>query len=277
LIAMLVVGFPAVVLPSFHAHAAIESCNRHRVTMAGGSTAFYQAFLNVQREQRDTPILPWVRLFAGGGAPMPPALWHEIREEIGVRTLHGYAMTEAPMAAMGRWEHTDDELATTAGTPVRGMEMRVVGGEIQLRGKTLFRGYTDPALDRECWDGDWFRTGDVGEIRDGHLVVTGRIKDIIIRKGENISAVEVENLIATHPSVQAVAVIGLPDEARGELVCACVELRPAKTLTLEELAEHLRDLNVMPQKVPERLEIGRLPRGGTLQKVLKTELRERLL
>ena len=104
-------------------------------------------------------------------------------------------------------------------------------------------------------------------------MVTGRKKDIIIRKGENISAVEVENLVQTHPAVAAVAVIPIPDDERGELVCAVVELVDGQALDLPTLTAHLRAQGVMPQKLPERLEVvDALPRGGTLGKVLKTEL-----
>ncbi len=142
------------------------------------------------------------------------------------------------------------------------------------------RGYTDPALTAGAFDADgWFRTGDLGLLRtDGHLVITGRLKDIVIRKGENISAQEVEELIRTHPAVGEVAVIGLPDRERGERVCAVVTLaEPEGTgLTLGALTAHLRRAGLMPQKLPEQLEIlDALPRGGPLNKVLKGALRER--
>ena len=97
-----------------------------------------------------------------------------------------------------------------------------------MRGPMVCKGYVDEAQTAEAFDEEgWFRTGDVGHLRpDGHLVITGRIKDIIIRKGENVSAKEVEDLLYTHPRVGAVAVIGLPDPSTGERVCAVVEPRP---------------------------------------------------
>ncbi|MGW7557678.1 AMP-binding enzyme, partial [Streptomyces rimosus] len=125
----------------------------------------------------------------------------------------------------------------------------------------------------------WFRTGDLVLLRaDGHLVLTGRLKDIIIRKGENISAPEVEELVRAHPAVADAAVIGLPDRERGERVCAVVTLDGTAdgTLTLPALTAHLRRSGLMPQKLPEQLEIlPELPRGGPLNKVLKAALRER--
>ncbi len=277
-LAMLVVGFPAVLLERFEPHDAVAAYRRHGVTMAGGSTAFYQALLAVQRETPDEPILPTLRCLSGGGAAMPPAIFHAVRAELGVPTLHGYAMTEAPMAMMGRYGDPDELLATTAGPAVRGVEARIADdGEIQLRGTTVTPGYTDPELDAAAFTGDgWFRTGDLGELHDWRLVVTGRRKDIIIRKGENISALEIEHLAATHPAIRDVAVIGVPDEERGELVCAVVEPEPGRTIDLAGLVAHLADAGIMRQKLPERLElVDAMPRSATLGKVLKAELRKR--
>jgi acyl-CoA synthetase (AMP-forming)/AMP-acid ligase II len=276
-LAMLVVGFPSVLLERFEPKAAVATYRQHGVTMAGGSTAFYQALLAVQREAPGEAILPTLRCLSGGGAAMPPAVFHAVRAELGVPTLHGYAMTEVPMCMMGRWGDPDELLATTAGPPVRGLEIRIAeDGEIQLRGTVVSPGYTDPALQAAAFTDDgWFRTGDLGELRGGRLVVTGRIKDIIIRKGENISAVELEHLGATHPAVKDIAVIGLPDEERGELVCAVVEPEPGQTIDLPTLVEHLAAAGIMRQKLPERLElVEAMPRGATLGKVLKAELRK---
>jgi non-ribosomal peptide synthetase component E (peptide arylation enzyme) len=140
------------------------------------------------------------------------------------------------------------------------------------------RGYTDPAMTAEAFDEDgYFRTGDVGHLRDdGHLVLTGRLKDIIIRKGENISAKEIEDLLYEHPKVGDVAVIGLADRARGERVCAVVQTAPgAEPLTFDEMVAHLSSAGLMAQKVPEQLElVDALPRNETLNKILKYKLRE---
>jgi acyl-CoA synthetase (AMP-forming)/AMP-acid ligase II len=161
---------------------------------------------------------------------------------------------------------------------VLGCEVRVVDGEVQVRGPMLCRGYTDAALTAEAFDADgFFHTGDLGHVRpDGHVVLTGRKKDLIIRKGENVSPRELEDLLAAHPSVAAVAVIGLPDAARGERVCAVVELRPdAKPLALADVVAYCRQAGLMSQKIPEQLEVvDALPRNATL-KILKHELRAR--
>jgi cyclohexanecarboxylate-CoA ligase len=107
-------------------------------------------------------------------------------------------------------------------------------------------------------------------------VLTGRLKDVIIRKGENISAKEIEDLLYQHPKVGDVAVIGLPDRERGERVCACVETATgAEPLEFAEMVAFLKDHELMVQKIPEQLEVlDALPRNNTLGKILKTDLRD---
>ena len=289
LVTMLSLGFPAVLIEVFSAPDVLPVLRRHRVTMVGGSTAFYQAFLAEQRKDPATPILPSLRLMSGGGAPKPPELHYEVQREIGGRGIaHGYGMTEVPMIAQGSPHDTDEQLANTEGKPVDGAEVRIVTlagrpagpdeeGEIRLRGPMVFRGYTDPALTPEAFDdASFFRTGDLGKLRsDGHLVVTGRLKDVIVRKGENISAKEVEDLLYTHPKVADVAVIGLPDPDRGERVCAVVQgPEGGEPLTFDEMVSFCRAAGLMTQKVPEQLEVRPdMPRAAT-GKIVKTKLRE---
>jgi acyl-CoA synthetase (AMP-forming)/AMP-acid ligase II len=228
---------------------------------------------------------------SGGGAPKPPELHFEVKREIGGRGIvHGYGMTEVPMITSGSPHDTDEQLANTDGKPVVGADVRVVKldgslagpgeeGEIRVKGPMVFRGYTDPALTAEAFDADgYFRTGDLGRMRaDRHVTLTGRLKDVIVRKGENISAKEIEDLLYTHPKVEDVAVIGLPDPQRGERVCAVVQLSgraEADPLTFEEMATYCRDAGLMVQKVPEQLELrSEMPRAAT-GKIVKTKLRD---
>jgi non-ribosomal peptide synthetase component E (peptide arylation enzyme) len=199
-------------------------------------------------------------------------------------------MTEVPMICQGSPLDTDDQLAHTEGAPVTGAELRIVledgsiagpgvEGEVRVRGPMVFRGYTDPALDAAAFDDEgFFRTGDLGHARpDGHITLTGRLKDVIIRKGENISAKEVEDLLYQHPQVGDVAVIGLPDRERGERVCAVVEVAPgAEAPTLDVLTSYLKEAGLMVQKIPEQLVVvDQLPRNATM-KVLKYQLRSQL-
>jgi len=289
LVMILSLGFPAVLMEAFVPSDAVEVFSSHGVTMAGGSTAFYQAYLNEQRKQPGEKIIPSLRLLSGGGAAMPPEIFAEVGREIGVKVAHGYGMTEIPMITMGSPKDSDEQLANTVGMPVHGAEIRLVDahgnvapvgvdGEVRVRGPMVCKGYTEPAYNDEAFDSDgWFRTGDIGHMRvDGHLVLTGRLKDIIIRKGENISAKEIEDLLYAHPKVADVAVIGLPDPSRGERVCAIVETADgAAPLSMGEMVDYLEAEGLMTQKIPEQLEVvDALPRNETLNKVLKYKLRD---
>ncbi|MGW5419158.1 class I adenylate-forming enzyme family protein [Streptomyces sp. NPDC003943] len=277
---LLLYGFPAVMFEQFALPDALDEYRRHGVTVAGGSTAFYAMFLAEQRKQPGEPVIPTLRLLAGGGAPKPPEIYHAVVRELGCRLTHGYGMTEVPMITMGDPGDTAENLATTEGRPPAGMEIRITAdGEVRLRGEAVCRGYLDPAQTAAAFDEDGFLiTGDVGHLTpSGHLVLTGRIKDIIIRKGENISAKEIEDLLHEHPGVGDAAVIGLPDPERGERVCAVVEQPPgAAPLTLDEVTAFLRKAGLSVFKLPEQLEVvDALPRNETLRKVLKYKLRER--
>jgi acyl-CoA synthetase (AMP-forming)/AMP-acid ligase II len=289
LVTQLTIGFPAVLVEAFSAPDVLPIFRQHGVTMVGGSTAFYVAYLAEQRKDPGHPILPTLRLMSGGGAAKPPELHYEVRDEIGGRgVVHGYGMTEVPMIANGSPSDTDEQLANTDGKPVEDAEVRILTldgrvagpgeeGEVLVRGPMVFHGYTDPNLTAESFTADgFFRTGDLGVVRaDGHLSLTGRLKDVIVRKGENISAKEIEDLLYTHPKVIEVAVIGLPDPERGEMVCAVVQLAEgADGLDLPEVAAFCRLAGLMTQKIPERVEIRtEWPRAGT-GKIVKKTLRD---
>ena len=214
-------------------------------------------------------------------------------------------MTECPIVAMNSVRDPDEKLAATEGRATRGVEIRVVRtrvksffasssasrseldgalaapgeeGELRVRGPQLFRGYLDASLDPGAFDAEgFFRSGDLGFVDvDGYVVITGRLKDVIIRKGENISAKEVEDLLYTQPKVADVAVIGLPDPEVGERCCAVVACRDlADPLRFEEMIDHLTRQGLLRQKLPERLElVDAVPRNPT-GKILKHELRRR--
>jgi acyl-CoA synthetase (AMP-forming)/AMP-acid ligase II len=286
---MLSFGFPAILVEAFSTPDVLPLFRRYGATMVGGSTAFYVAYLAEQRKVPDQPILPTLRLMSGGGAAKPPEVHYEVRDEIGGRgVVHGYGMTEVPMISNGSPTDSDEQLAQTDGKPVEGADVRVVTldgrvagpdeeGEVRVRGPMVFHGYTDPALTAEAFDADgYFRTGDLGKLRaDGHLALTGRLKDVIVRKGENISAKEIEDLLYTHPMVVEVAVIGLPDATRGERVCAVVQLADgADGLELVDIVDFCRQAGLMTQKIPEQLEVrDEWPRAGT-GKIVKKSLRD---
>jgi len=291
---------PAATVPAPIAEAALSPAPpattipllaKHGVTQATAGTAFHQAYLAAQRAQPGEKLFPNVRTFPGGGAPKPPQLHYDIKAELGGSGIvSGYGMTECPTMAMNRAFDDDEKLAHTEGRPSPdAVELRVVTfderiaaageeGEIRVQAPQLCKGYVDESLNAAAFDADgYFRTGDLGYLDDdGYVVITGRLKDVIIRKGENISAKEIEDLLYTHPDVEDVAVIGLPDEKTGERCCAVVVPKAGHApLGFDAMSEHLRAAKLMVQKVPEQLEIvDELPRNPT-GKVVKHELRKR--
>ena len=152
-----------------------------------------------------------------------------MKDELGgAGIVSGYGLTEAPILTMADVDDPDEELADTEGRADAGRRaahrharrQRRPGpgeeGEIRAKGPQLMLGYLDASLDADAFDDEgYFRTGDLGTLdADGYVTITGRLKDVIIRKGENISAKEVEDLLYTHPKVADVAVIGLPDPSQ---------------------------------------------------------------
>ncbi|MGW0659603.1 AMP-binding protein [Streptodolium elevatio] len=285
-----VFGVAMILTESFDPAVTVELLRREGVTLAGAGTVFHQTYLAAQRRDPDRPLFPEVRCFPGGAAPKPPGLHAQMKKELGgVGIVAGWGLTEAPILTMAGVEDPDDALAAAEGRPTNGVRLRVVAsdgsdaapgseGELRAKGPQLMLGYLDPSLDAEAFDEDgWFRTGDLGRIDGaGNVFITGRLKDVIIRKGETISAKEVEDLLSGHPDVAEVAVIGLPDPATGERACAVVVAAdPGSPPTLDALGEYLRGQGLMVQKLPERLEIvGTLPRNPA-GKVLKKDLKER--
>ena len=284
-------GFEVVLFSKFDAKEVPRLLADHNVTITGGSSTFYHLLLGAQVESgASAPLVPTLRMLMGGGAACPPELHKKVQRHLGVSIMHGYGMTEAPMVCLNRPTDTVEQQRYTSGSPNIGVEVRIVGGtsdgapevlshgfdgEIEIRGANLTSGYVDRAqwLTVTTPDG-WFRTGDRGYLRpDGHIVISGRSKDLIIRKGENIAPDEVQNELLGHPLVDDVVVLGLPDELRGELVCAVVKKSTRHaTPALDELSAYLDSRGLMKQKWPERVVVvGEFPLTG-LGKVDKAAL-----
>jgi cyclohexanecarboxylate-CoA ligase len=230
------------------------------------------------------------RLFSCGGAAVDPTLVREAAARLGCVAKRVYGSTEFPTITTTGPDDPPERRVDSEGRAIGANEVRLVDemdapvpvgheGEILARGPECFLGYQNPALDAEAFTADgWFRTGDLGTLdAAGYLRITGRRKDIIIRKGENISARELEDLLAAHPAVAEAAIVGLPDAVAGEIACAVVRLRPgAAPPTLAGVAEHLTAQGLSRRKLPERLEVvDDFPRTAS-GKIVKRVLRERL-
>jgi acyl-CoA synthetase (AMP-forming)/AMP-acid ligase II len=289
MVASLTTGFRFVAFDQWDPVATPERMAAHEPTILGSAVPFFLAFLNAQERHGAEPLYPRLRIGTGGGAPLPADLNRAMREAFGIRGIcNSWGLTEFPIVTFATPDDDFEVLDTTVGFPVRDVEVRVVSdddrllgsgeeGELRLKGPQCFAGYVDPALDATAFDDDgWFRTGDLGLVdADGRVRVTGRLKEIVIRNAENISALEVEELLFRNPDIADAAVIGLPDSRTGERVCAVIVPVDGKSVGLDDLVEHFRSLNVAPYKIPEQVEVvDAIPRNA-MGKALKNDLRAR--
>jgi cyclohexanecarboxylate-CoA ligase len=279
-------GSSTVYMDTFDPDLAIDLIARHAVTSAGGPPAILQAMFAAPGYTPEK--LRTLRTSGSGAADVSPELMRELHDKFRTFAFRSYGMTECPMFTCGRPGDPEEKLYGTDGRPVPGATARLVDeqgrpvapgveGEIEAYGPQLCVGYLDPALNSAFTADGFFRTGDLAVAdADGFIRITGRRKDIIIRKGENLSAKGIEDELAAHPQVADVAVIGVPDPHSGERVCACVVLKPAAgPLGLADLRAFMEDRGVMRQKIPEQLElVDELPRNAT-GKVRKDLLRAR--
>jgi acyl-CoA synthetase (AMP-forming)/AMP-acid ligase II len=224
-----------------------------------------------------------------GGSSVPAAV-SDRADAMGISIVRMYGSTEHPSITGSRHDEPRDKRLYTDGRPLPGVEIRLLDddgkevsagtpGEIYSRGPDCFPGYTDPALTNESFDTEgWYATGDVGVLDDdGYLSIVDRKKDIIIRGGENISALEVEELVLRLPGVAEVAVVAAPDSRLGEHACAFVRPLPGQHApTLDVMRAHLHAAGLARQKWPEEIrtidDFPRTPSG----KIQKFALRDRL-
>jgi len=216
------------------------------------------------------------------GAPPPTRTIERVRAELGWEFIQIYGLTEtAPLLTVNRmrseWAdldpHEQARLLGRAGTPALGVRIAVdTDGEVLAQSNHNLDGYWEnPAETARVTDGGWFHTGDGGAFEDGYLTIADRKKDVIISGGENVSSIEVEDALNSHPAIREAAVIGIPDEKWGELVTALVVVDT--DVTAEELIRHCREY-LAGYKCPKRIEfLDALPRTAT-GKIQKFKLRE---
>lgn len=272
-------GATAHLLEQWDPGAFLEVVERERGTFCGGPTVFLQGVVDhPDLDRYDTSSL---RLFPTGGADVDPELIRKGLYRLKVRTGRGYGSTEFPSITSSTGaDEPEHRRIETEGRPIGANRVELRDGEVWAKGPERCLGYRDPTLDAESFDDDgWFRTGDLGQIdAEGYLTIVGRVKDIVIRRGEKISARELELLLSEHPEVTEVAIVAVPDAERGEIACAVVvPRRSARPPTLDDLATHLLDRGLSRRKVPERVEIvAALPRNAA-GKVQKAALRAMVL
>ncbi|WP_424808410.1 CoA transferase [Rhodococcus sp. 27YEA15] len=280
------VGAPLVLQDRWDPEVALDLIDTHGCTYTLAATPFIVDLLSAASTG---PVRGQsLRYVASGGAAIPRHLFPRVRETFGAELLAVFGASESYVTT-ATTPGSADLLAMSDGNPLTGIEVAILdeegdpvpagsAGEIVTRGPQLFLGYLgDPDLTRRSFRGEWYRFGDLGLIDDnGMLHVTGRIKDIVIRGGENISVREIEEALAGHPSVDGVAVVGYPDHRLGERCCAVVVPAPGHAPDLRSLTQFLLEQGIATFKLPERLElIDALPMTAT-GKVRKADLRSRL-
>jgi acyl-CoA synthetase (AMP-forming)/AMP-acid ligase II len=268
-------GYDTIMMDRWDAVRAAELIDEFGVTAMAG-TPFHLATLLDACEARPG-VCTTMRDVLTGGAGVPPALV-ERAERAGWKVARCYGSSEQPTVTASTSDDRLEHRAYTDGRPLPGAHVRIAhDGEVLVIGPDQFFGYTNPSLDEAAFTDDgWFCTGDVGRLDDDRLVITDRKKDIIIRGGQNISASEVEGVLARHEAVAEAVALAMPDDRYGERVCAVVVLRPGCQLNLDAVRAHFFAAGIARHKTPERLvivdDLPRTPAG----KVRKHELREQL-
>lgn len=289
----LLIGHALIVSAAFDPERNADLLIEEGATLIGSGLPFTNAYLRIAAERGTVPLFPSARATLGGGSGRPHALSAAAAAKLGgVGIISGYGMTECPYITWGTPGDTEEQHAAFEGVPGPGGEVRIVVdadghpvargdvGEIRVRGPQLFHGYVDETLNAGALDDDgFFRSGDLGFLdADGRLCVTGRLKDIIVRKMENISAQEVEAALSTDPAIADVAVIGLPDDESGERVCAVVvPADPGQPPSLASVQAHLRTTALNIRKFPEQVEIVPTLARNPLGKLVKSDLRRQFL
>ncbi|SDM25907.1 Acyl-CoA synthetase (AMP-forming)/AMP-acid ligase II [Geodermatophilus siccatus] len=279
------VGARQVVLRKVDGAEILRRVEQHGVTVMAGAPAVWNAVLDAAAEwDGEVPGRDRVRIIVAG-APPPSKTIARVEAELGWEFNQIYGLTEtAPLITINRPRAEYDDLEreerakrlSRAGVPALGTRLQVSeSGEVLAQGNTVLAGYwNNPDASAEALEGGWFHTGDGGSIDDGgYLTISDRKKDVIITGGENVSSIEVEDVVFSHPAVAEVAVIGVPDEKWGEMVTAVVVVAEGQQVTAEEIVAHCRG-RIAGYKIPKRVEFrDELARTAT-GKIQKFKLRE---
>lgn len=275
----LLLGATAVLMERWDPEEGIGYLVNERCTHFAGATPFLMQTLAAARQAGSR--LPDLKVFICGGASVPPSLIREAAdyfERAAVTRVYG--STEVPVTTVGVTDRNDVEHAaeTDGRAGIATIKLSDVG-EVLARGPQMLVGYVHAEDEANVFDDEGFyRTGDEGRWVDGdYLVISGRIKDIIIRHGENISPKEVEDLLVGHPDIAEVAIVGLPDPRTGERACAVIVPKGIKHPDIAALHDFLVAKGVAKFKIPEQVEIRDSLLKNDAGKVLKHKIRAELM
>jgi len=276
-------GASFVVMDPFKPLEIFEAIQKYKVIYFGCTPNMLYGLMN--HPEVDNYDLSSLENVLTGGGPVLRDLIDGFKNKFGVDVLQGYGLTEG--CAGYTYTRVDMEYRPgSCGIPLPNVEMKIVGeegkevprgapGEVIVRSPYNMKGYwnNDDATGETIIDG-WLHTGDVGYMdEDNYLYLVDRVKDMIIMSGENIYPTEIEDILADHPAVGQVAVIGAPDERRGEVPCAVVVLKPGESATEDELIEYLKP-KLASFKVPKMVKFRDAMPTSAVFKVLKRELRK---
>lgn len=281
-------GGTAVIATGTDTEAIFATVERERVSVIASVVPLISGWLDSEVPKRFD--LSSLKVVQNGGARLAPELRARLASRFGCTPQEIYGTAEG-LINMTRLDDPQDLLLESSGAPVSDHdEIKVLDdddrevpdgqtGELVTRGPYTIRGYYNaPEKNAEAFTADGFyRMGDIVRKRGRHVFTEGRRKDLINRGGEKISCDEIENLIFGLPQVKGVALVGLPDPVFGERACACVILQPGTTLGFDELIAYLREQKIASFKLPERLEIMAEFPVSPVGKILKRELREKVL
>jgi cyclohexanecarboxylate-CoA ligase len=267
-------GMRAVLLGRFDPERALDLVETERISFMAGPPTFFVAMTEQMKGR--TREVSAVKLISTGGASITPAFVETTAQVFGCRVKRTYGSTEAPTVTTSTNDDPIEKSRDTDGRAVGEVELRIIEpttgarmgpgepGELWVRGPELFAGYRDPDQTAAALaPGGWFRTGDLGTVDpEGWLTIVGRLKDIIIRGGENISASEVEAILEAHPAISQAVAVGYPDPLMGERVAAfVVSDRP---FDLEDCRQWFAERGAAKFKTPERVHrLDALPQLGS--------------
>jgi len=284
-------GSCQVLLETWNVEEAMGEITRHRVTLPIGVPTM--PIMMLQRPDFDKYDFSSLRAMVLAGAPLPVEVARQIIEKMGCYVTSAYGMTETAMSNITRLDDPVEVVCETVGRPQPGMEHKVVDekrrivplgvkGEACARGQNVCLGYfKDPERTAQTIDDrGWIYSGDLATMDEkGNLRIIGRIKDMIIRGGENISPTEIEDILYTYPRIAQVSVVAIPDERLGEKTCACIIPRPGEQITQEEIKAFFKD-KVAHFKIPDRVELmsefPTTPSGKIKKNVLREMMAEKV-
>jgi acyl-CoA synthetase (AMP-forming)/AMP-acid ligase II len=245
-------------------------------TFFGGPDLLLDRVLD-QAEARGVTEVPITSVFLGGSM-LDPRILARAEHEYGIVVLRAYGSSEAPVSTASTRREPEAVRLGDDGSPLEGVEVRIGSNadpaECCLGGPHLFLGYLDRDDDASAFDDDWFRTGDLAELRDGRLKIVGRIKDIVIRNGLNIPISEVDGAVAALPGVVQSAGYGVEDSATGERLAMAVRMRDGATLEFDAMVEGLTAAGLAKWKIPEELVVWDEPFPETASGKVQRQLLE---